>query len=139
MIETTLTEQQQYALKLSSINMNTNKYGSKSVVNEVMKEGEDLSSSHAVFVPSTTDPDLKRTTYKLIGQDKKKVIFSCEDIREKKKTIEDLKDRFIFYCTSSILQGMFPLRTMSNQKTEGHLKPSQENKIRMILVYNLFM
>ena len=68
-----------------------------------MKEGEDRSSSHAVFVPLTTDMGLKRTTDKLIGQDKKKIedlqdglllkenqrqtIFACEDIREKKKRL----------------------------------------------------
>ena len=77
------------------MNMNTNNIGSNSVVTEVMKECEDRSSSHAVFVPLTTDMDLKTTTDKPIGQDKKKVtfplketkrkpIFACEDIREKK-------------------------------------------------------
>ena len=75
--------------------MNTNNIGSNSVVTEVMKECEDWSSSHAVFVPLTTDMDLKKTTDKPIGQDKKKVIFplketkrqpifACKDIREKK-------------------------------------------------------
>ena len=74
---------------------NTNNYRSNSVVAGV-EDCEDQSSSPAVFVPSTTDTDLKSNTYKLIGQNKKKNRFPCEDIREKrKKTIEDLKDNKI--------------------------------------------
>ena len=40
----------------------------KSVVTEVKKEGEDQSSSHTVFFTLTTDPDMKRTTNKLINK-----------------------------------------------------------------------
>ena len=116
----------------------TSNYRSNSVVSGVA-EYEAQSSSPPVFVPSTADTDFGRTMNKLIGQDKKKVIFPCEDIREKnKRKIEDLKDSFLFFCSTSILNGMFPLRMRSKQKTEGQLKTTQENEVRMFVVYNLF-
>ena len=114
-IEITLTELQRYAFKLSSnMNMNTNR--SNSVVSGVAGY-EAQSPSPAVFVPSTTDTDMNRIMKKPIESDKKKVIFPCEDIREKKKKIENLKNSFLFYCTTSLLKGMFPLKIMEEQQT----------------------
>ena len=94
-IETTLTELPRYAYKLSSTTMNMNTNRANSVVSGVAGY-EAQSPSPAVFVPSTTDTDMKRTMKMPIGIDKKKVTFPCEDIREKKKKIEDLKNSFLF-------------------------------------------
>ena len=136
MIETTLTELQRYAFKLSSnMNMNTNR--SNSVVSGVAGY-EAQSSSPAVFVPSTTTMDLKQTMEKPIGMDKKKVIFPCEDIREKKKRkLEDLKENFFFYCATSVLKGISTQKKLNQQRTEGQLQTTQEIKVRMFVVYNL--
>ena len=136
MIETTLTKLQRYAFKLSSnMNMNTNR--SNSVVSGVAGY-EAQSSSPAVFVPSTTTMDLKQTMEKPIGMDKKKVIFPCEDIREKnKRKLEDLKENFFFYCATSILKGISPQKKMIQQRIEGQLQTTQKIKVRMFLVCNL--
>ena len=82
---------------------------------------------------------MKWTTDKLIGQEKKEVIFPCQDIREKqKKKLADLKESVLFYFTTSILKGMFSLKMMSKQKKEVQPKATQENKVGMFLVYNLY-
>ena len=78
--------------------MNTKKTGSNSVVTGVRKEYEDRSSGPAVLVPLTTDTNTEKNTTLPNGMEKKKVIlplretvrkpvFSCEDIREKKRRL----------------------------------------------------
>ena len=132
-IETTLTELQRYAFKLSSnMNMNTNR--SNSVVSGVAGY-EVQSSSPAVFVPSTTTTDLKWTMEKPTGTDKKKVIFPCEDVREKnKRKIQDLKENLFFFCATSILKGISTQKKLSQYRTNGQLQTNQEIKVRMFLV-----
>ena len=136
-IETTLTELPRYAYKLSSnvMNMNTNR--ANSVVSGVAGY-EAQSPSPTVFVPSTTDTDMKRTMKKPIGNEKKKVTFPCEDIREKKKKIEDLKNSFLFYCTTSLLKGLFPLKMMEKQKADEQLKRTQENKVGVFFQFIIY-
>ena len=133
MIEITLTELQRYTFKLSSnMNMNTNR--SKSVVSGVAGY-EAQSSSPAVFVPSTTTTDLKWTMEKPTGTDKKKVIFPCEDVREKnKRKLKDLKENLFFFCATSILKGISTQKKLSQYRTNGQLQTNQEIKVRMFLV-----
>ena len=77
--------------------MNTNNTGSNSVVTGVRKEYEDRSAGPSVLVPLTTDTNTEKTKMPN-GMEKKKVIlplretvrkpvFSCEDIREKKRRL----------------------------------------------------
>ena len=133
MIETTLTELQRYAFKLSSnMNMNTNR--SNSVVSGVAGY-EAQSSSPAVFVPLTTTMDLKQTTEKPTGTDKKKVIFPCEDVRVKnRRKLEDLKENLFFFCATSILKGISTQNKLSQHRTIGQLQTTQDIKVRMFLV-----
>lgn len=119
---------------LSSKMDNAKKDRANSVVSGVMEDEAQRISSPSVLVPSTTDTTTTKT--KLIGKDTRRVIFPCEDVREKKKKkIEALKENFLFFCTTSILKGMFPLKKTS---TEIQPNPTQENKVGMFLVYNLY-
>ena len=120
---------------LSSKMDNAKKDRANSVVSGVMEDEAQMISSPSVLVPSTTDTTTTKT--KLIGKDTRRVIFPCEDVREKKKKeIEALKENFLFFCTTSILKGMFPLKKTS---TEIQPNPTQENKVGKFLVHNLFM
>ena len=112
--------------------MNTNR--SNSVVSGVAGY-EAQSSSPAAFDPSTTTTDLKWTMEKPTGTDKKKVIFPCEDVREKnKRKLEDLKENLFFFCATSILKGISTQKKLSQYRTNGQLQTNQEIKVRMFLV-----
>ena len=113
--------------------MNAKNTGSNSVVTGVRKEYEDRSSGHSVLVPLTTDTNTEKTTMPN-GTEKKKVIlplretvrkpvFSCEDIREKKR-------RLALQAESSVSETCVPPETTAHLNTgKGLFKDIDETEI----------
>ena len=113
--------------------MNTKNTGSNSVVTGVRKEYEDRSSGPAVLVPLTTDTNTEKTTMPN-GMEKKKVIlplretvrkpvFSCEDIREKKR-------RLALQAESSVSETCVPPETTAHLNTgKGLFKDIDETEV----------
>ena len=114
--------------------MNTKKTGSNSVVTGVRKEYEDRSSGPAVLVPLTTDTNTEKNTTLPNGMEKKKVIlplretvrkpvFSCEDIREKKR-------RLAQQAESSVPETFVPRETTAHLNTgKGLFKDVDETEV----------
>ena len=114
--------------------MNTKKTGSNSVVTGVRKEYEDRSSGPAVLVPLTTDTNTEKNTTLPNGMEKKKVIlplretvrkpvFSCEDIREKKR-------RLAQQAESSVPETFVPRETTAYLNTgKGLFKDVDETEV----------
>ena len=119
--------------------MNTKNTGSNSVVTGVRKEYEDRSSGPAVLVPLTTDTNTEKTTMPN-GMEKKKVIlplrkpvFSCEDIREKKR-------RLALQAESSVSETCVPRETTAQLNTgKGLLKDVDETEVIMITIFTCNM
>ena len=114
--------------------MNTKNTGSNSVVTGVRKEYEDRSSGPAVLVPLTTDTNTEKNTTLPNGMEKKKVIlplretvrkpvFSCEDIREKKR-------RLAQQAESSVPETFVPRETTAHLNTgKGLFKDVDETEV----------
>ena len=114
--------------------MNAKNTGSNSVVTGVRKEYEDRSSGHSVLVPLTTDTNTEKNTTMLNGTEKKKVIlplretvrkpvFSCEDIREKKR-------RLALQAESSVSETCVPPETTAHLNTgKGLFKDIDETEV----------
>ena len=113
--------------------MNAKNTGSNSVVTGVRKEYEDWSSGLSGLVPLTTDTNTEKTTM-LNGTEKKKVIlplretvrkpvFSCEDIREKKR-------RLALQAESSVSETCVPPETTAHLNTgKGLFKDIDETEV----------
>ena len=112
--------------------MNAKNTGSNSVVTGVRKEYEDRSSGHSGLVPLTTDTNTEMTMPN--GIEKKKVIlplretvrkpvFSCEDIREKKR-------RLALQAESSVSETCVPRETTAHLNTgKGLFKDVDETEV----------
>ena len=114
--------------------MNNKNTGSNSVATGVRKEYEDRSSGPAVLVPLTTDTNTEKNTTLPNGMEKKKVIlplretvrkpvFSCEDIREKKR-------RLAQQAESSVPETFVPRETTAHLNTgKGLFKDVDETEV----------